>query len=255
MSVKVQAVKSPKKFDDKTYWQQRHARVNSIKASGLKSVGIKANRYIYRILSEQYLKLLGKLPMQDVKTILDCGYGDGHFLSFFKKHFPDKKLTGVDISEAARDKIDVVPKKHLHIGDLSSFNLNKRFDLVHCFDVLYHVLNEADYRSSLENIANHANNYIVLHEKFVNKSPRFSSAHVRFRRREYTNQVLNSKGFYLHTEIPTHFMGVRLFTYKLNKIIPGVLYKIDTFIAERFPDHLQEALGTHSIRVYKKAAD
>lgn len=246
-------VKADKKFDDKNYWKQRHARVNTLKASGLKSVGVTANHYIYRMLSEQYEKLLKKLKMHAVETILDCGYGDGYFLDFFQKHYPDKKLTGVDISDAARDKITSTPKKQLHVGDLTAFNLKKKFDLVHCFDVLYHILDEADYRDALENLAEHSKKYVVLHEKFVRRTPRFSSAHVRFRRREFTNQVLNSKGFYLHAETHTHFMGVRFFTYQLNKIIPGFLYKVDKFIAEKFPDHLQEFLGTHTIRVYKKA--
>jgi SAM-dependent methyltransferase len=248
-------VKTAKKLDDKAYWKNRHASVKSIKASGLKSVSVKANYYIYLILTEQYQKLLDSLDTSSVKTILDCGFGDGHFLKFFTDRFPEKTITGVDISDAAKEKIDFVPKNRLHVSDLSSLKLNQKFDLVHCFDVLYHILGEADYRSALENIADHSNQYVILHEKFVQKSPRFSSAHVRFRRREYTNQVLNSKGFYLHTEIPTHFMGVRFFTYKLNKVMPGILYKIDKFIADNFPDHLQEVLGTHSIRVYKKAAE
>lgn len=243
------------KIDDKAYWKNRHASVNTIKASGLKSVGVKANSYIYQILTEQYAKLLSTLDISNVKTILDCGFGDGHFLRFFTENFPNKVVTGVDISDAAKDKIDFVPKNRLHVSDLASLKLDKKFDLVHCFDVLYHILGESDYRSALENIANHSKEYVILHEKFVNKSPRFSSAHVRFRRREYTNQILNSKGFYLFTEIPTHFIGVRFFTYKLNKIIPGVLYKIDKFIADNFPDHLQEVLGTHSIRVYKKVTE
>lgn len=243
-----------KKFDDKKYWKQRHARAANLKASGLKSVGVRANTYIYRILSEQYLALLQRLNMKDVKTILDCGYGDGYFLRFFTEHFPNKKLSGIDISDDARQKVDApVPKKQLRVGDLTSFNLKQKFDLVHCFDVLYHILDEADHRSALENLANHSGKYVILHEKFVHKSPRFSSAHVRFRRREFTNQVLNSKGFFLHAEIPTHFLGFRFLTYKLNKIMPGTLYKIDAYIAKHFPDHLQEVLGTHTIRVYKKA--
>lgn len=241
-----------KKIDDKAYWKNRHARVKSIKASGLKSVGVKANGFIYKILTEQYEKLLKNLDLKDVKTILDCGFGDGHFLKFFKNNFPDKKITGVDISQDAKDKIDFIPKNQLHVSDLADLKLDRKFDLVHSFDVLYHILGEADYRSALQNIADHSNNYVILHERFVKKTPRFSSAHVRFRRREYTNQVLNSKGFFLHSEIPTHFLGVRFFTYHLNKIIPGLLYKIDKFIAEKFPDHLQELLGTHTIRVYKK---
>ena len=159
-----------KKFDDKNYWKNRHARVNNLKASGLKSVSVKANHFIYRILTEQYAKLLANLDLEDVKTILDCGFGDGHFLKFFSENYPNKKLTGVDISPAAKEKIDVVPQKQLHISDLASLKLDKKFDLVHCFDVLYHILDEADYRTALQNLADHSDKYVILHEKFVHKA-------------------------------------------------------------------------------------
>jgi hypothetical protein len=242
-------------FDDKSYWKARHARKDNLEASGLKSVGLRANHLIYKILEDQYTRLLNeKIQIDSVKTILDCGYGDGYFLRFFTEKFPNKSVEGVDISKEARAKITFFKNTDaLHVGDLSEFNLKKKYDLVHCFDVLYHILKEEDYRNSLENIASHSQKYVILHEKFLKKSPLISARHVRFRRREVTNQILNSRGFYLHSEIPTHFFAMRLFTYRINRIFPSLLYGIDRKIADSFPDYLQESLASHSIRVYKKA--
>lgn len=239
------------KFNDKAYWKERHAADKSLKASGLKSVNLKAVDFIYKILAEQYRGLLDRLEVNNLKNVLDCGFGDGYFLKFFNQYYPKLELYGVDISHAAKEKVKLDRCK-LFVADLTTFNLKKKFDLVHCFDVLYHILDEAEHRNALENLADHSNKYVVLHERFFSKTPIISSRHVRFRRRELTNQILNSRGFYLHSQTYSHFVAVRLGTYWLNRFIPEFLYNIDKKIAT-WPANLQEALASHSIRVYKKA--
>lgn len=243
-----------KHFDDKSYWKERHAQVGSLRASGLRSVSLKANYYIYKMLANQYLKLLDAINIDSVDTILDCGYGDGYFLDFFRENFPTKALWGIDISEESRKKIKQEhDKKNLYAGDLTNFDLKRKFNLVHSFDVLYHILDEADYRNALENIASHSDQYVILHERFFTRIPIISCSHIRFRRAEVTDQILNSKGFFLYSEIPSHFFGARMLSSFVYRLLPSLLYKVDNRIANNFPNHLQEALSSHSIRVYKKA--
>lgn len=241
--------------DDRQYWKDRHAQQPDLKASGLKSVGLKANKYIYKILEEQYLKLLRGLDLSNVESVLDGGFGDGYFLRFYQKNFPHLKIFGVDISKDARAKIDFLPKNRLYTSDLSSFSPKQRFDLVHSFDVMYHILDTGDYVRSLSNMASLSNKYVILHERFLKRAPLISSKHVRLRRSEFTNQILNSAGFFLIAEIPTHFFAARLLTYKLNKIIPVTLYKIDRYISERIHPSAQEFLASHHIRVYSKVKE
>jgi len=238
--------------DDKEYWKKRHSRTKNLKASGVKSVGVRSNEYIYKILAEQYLKLLNSLDLKDVKTVLDCGFGDGYFLKFYQTHFPQLKIFGVDISADAKKKIDFVAKSNLYTSDLTKFSSKKKFDIVHSFDVMYHILKSEDYVRTLNNMANLSNKYIILHERFLTRAPLVSSKHVRMRRAEFTNQILNSKGFYLYEEIPTHFLAMRLFTYKFNKVMPHSLYKVDRFIAENIHPSAQEFLASHHIRVYSR---
>ncbi|HET7529303.1 MAG TPA: class I SAM-dependent methyltransferase [Candidatus Saccharimonadales bacterium] len=241
--------------DDKEYWKERHAKTANLKASGVKSVGVKSNEYIYRILADQYLKLLRSLDLKDVKTVLDCGFGDGYFLRFYQSYFPQFNIFGVDISADAKNKIDFVAKSKLYTSDLTKFNSKKKFDIVHSFDVMYHILKSEDYVKTLNNMANLSNKYIILHERFLTRAPLVSSKHVRMRRSEFTNQVLNSKGFYLHEEIPTHFLAMRMFTYKFNKVMPHSLYRLDKFIADNIHPSAQEFLASHHIRVYARAPE
>lgn len=250
MGIKVQ--KNSILVDDREYWKNRHSHSADLTASGVKSVNVNSNEYIYKILSEQYAKLLDSLDLKKVKSVLDCGFGDGYFLKFYKTLFPQIEIEGVDISEDAKRKIDFIPKNKLYVSDLEDFSPNKKFDLVHSFDVMYHILDDSDYIGSLTNVANLSNKYVVLHERFLKKVSPVSSKHVRMRRSEFTNQILNSRGFFLTREIPTHFFAMRLPTYKLNKYFPKVLYKIDSYVAENLHPSLQEFLASHYIRVYSK---
>ncbi len=238
--------------DDKQYWKDRHAQQPDLKASGLKSVGLKANKYIYKILADQYLKLLNSLDLSGVKSVLDGGFGDGYFLKFYQNHFPHLEVYGVDISKDAKAKIDFLPKNRLYTSDLASFSPRRSFDIIHSFDVMYHILDTEDYAKALGNLATLSNKYVILHERFLKRAPFVSSKHVRLRRSEFTNQILNSKGFFLTAEIPTHFLAVRLLTYKFNKLIPRFLYKIDKYISENTHSSTQEFLASHYIRVYSK---
>ncbi len=244
--------KSKKGFDDKQYWKNRHAQQHNLRASGQKSVSLKSNEYIYTILADQYLKLLNSLDLSDVKSVLDGGFGDGYFLKFYQQHFPELKIFGVDISKDAKLKIDFIPKSRLYTSDLAEFSMDRKFDIVHSFDVLYHILNTEDYVSSLSNLASLSKKYVILHERFLKRTPLVSSKHVRLRSADFTNQILNSRGFFLTKEIPTHFFAVRLLTYKLNKLIPGALYKIDSRIAENLNSSMQGFLASHRIRAYSK---
>lgn len=218
-------------FNDKDYWKQRHAKSPDLKASGIKSVSVKSNEYIYKMLEEQYAKLLDEVGIDKLASVLDCGFGDGYFLKFYTDKYPHLKVHGVDISQAARDKIDFIDRKQLFVSDLVGFKPESKFDIVHCFDVMYHILKTDDHTQVLKNLAAWSNKYVILHERFLEKTPMISSAHVRMRRSEFTNQVLNSQGFFLSREIPSHFFAMKLLTYKLNKYAPGAFYKIDSFIA------------------------
>lgn len=241
------------KFNDKEYWKNRHSDKDNIRVVGVKGVTIKGNYYIYKFLNEQYKKILARIDISEMETLFDCGFGDGYFLDFFHNNYPHLKLSGIDISPDAKKRIDFIDQKNLYTGDLTEMKINKTYDIVQSFDVLYHILDDANHYAALKNIAKISKKYIILHERFSTKAELLSSKHVRMRRSEYTNQILNSEGFYLYKEIPTHFIAMRLLTYRLNSYLPQILYKMDQRISERFHEATQERLASHFIRVYKRS--
>ncbi len=239
-------------FSDKEYWKNRHSNKDNIKAVGVKGVSVKGNYYIYKFLQEQYEVLLSKIDISKVKTFFDCGFGDGYFLRFYKEKYPHIEISGIDISPEAKKRIDFVSSQNLLVGDLVSMDIRKTYDVVQSFDVLYHILNDSDYYDALYNMTKITKKYLVLHERFGTKAELMSSKHLRMRRSEYTNQILNSENFYLYREIPSHFLSMRLFTYRLNSYIGGLLYKTDDFIAKNLHDSTQERLASHFIRLYRR---
>lgn len=244
----------PKKHlvDDKSYWKERHAKTRSLKASGIKSIKVRSNEYVYKLLAEQYKKLLNDLDISNMKSVIDCGFGDGYFLKFFKENFPQLDVYGIDISKEAKKKIDFISNKNLYVRDLTKINITKKFDIVHSFDVLYHILSDSDYDKALSGMANLSLKHVILHERFMESVGPISSKHVRMRRSEYTNQILNAHGFYLSKEMPSHFFAMRLLTYRINNFTPGLMYKIDKYIADNMHPSTQESLASHYIRVYTK---
>ena len=64
-------------------------------------------------------------------SLLEIAVGTGRFLQFLQRSFPE--VEGLDLSEAmlarARERLPDVP---LHAGDMTSFQLSRRFDVVCC---------------------------------------------------------------------------------------------------------------------------
>lgn len=88
------------------------------------------------------------------KTLLELGCGTGTIL---KEFVGDFELTGLDLSSEmlaiARQK---VPEANLHQGDMSDFNLDKKFDVILCvFDSINHLKDFTEWQSLFNKAAEH----------------------------------------------------------------------------------------------------
>ena len=100
-------------------------------------------------------------------SLLDVGCGTGRHLEYLRAHY---EVAGVDISEQllaqARKRLPEVP---LHQGDLRTFNLRRRFDVVTClFSAIGYAETRKGLRAAVATLAQHAKpRGLVLIEPWV----------------------------------------------------------------------------------------
>jgi len=123
-----------------------------------------------------------------------------------------------------------------------------QFYFVHCFDVLYHITDDVEWKRAIRNLATVSEKYIALHERFPSKRPVISCKHVKERSRWETINELTKYGFIEIGSIPTTVIR-RLLTYKILGLFPNLYYKLDKFLLEKQQFRL---LGGAFIKIFQK---
>jgi len=95
------------------------------------------------------------------KTFIDVGCGPGHFANEFKKLGKDKiSVTATDFSNYSKEFID--PSVKFMLKDLRvPFNLNKKYDVVLCLEVIEHI--DKKYEDTLcKNLIDLTKKYLII---------------------------------------------------------------------------------------------
>lgn len=98
------------------------------------------------------LYLKRALKGRKITEVLDAGCGDGSFAFYVASHFPEARVTAVDVGEqglhSAESTLAVCHRVHREVPltnlrfeqlDLRELKPEKTFDFVYCFDVLEHI--------------------------------------------------------------------------------------------------------------------
>lgn len=244
------------KFNYKDYWEKRLRETGeSLKGVGHKSYGEFANELMYRKTQMQLERALAeqKVPLKD-RTVLDAGSGIGIYTEFYFDR--GAKVTAVDISDHAlgiiKRKFPKAETKQSSLSDIE--NIGKKFDIVHCFDVLYHITNEKDWEKAIDNLGKLSKGYIIIHNIntywFKNFNFLFERKHIKVKNR---NAVIEGKleklGFAKVGYYPTHILYVRPILHLLVKIMPYIFYSLDNFLISVLKLRGWESTG---ISIFKK---
>jgi SAM-dependent methyltransferase len=109
-----------------------------------------------RIEVAHYLRALIRKYHKKAQSLLELGCGSGSMLKVLSLHY---SCEGLDLSHAmlkiARKK---APRARLHQGDITNFNLGRRFDVVVCpFDTMNHVTSFAQWKHVFQRAHEHLN--------------------------------------------------------------------------------------------------
>lgn len=137
------------------YWDNRYKRLNNndkvLWGSGLGSVGDAVTKRI---------SMLEK-HCPNVESILDVGCGDMNVGFDIMELYPNAKYKGLDSSKYLIDCLKKqYPYEEFEHVENSTFDYPS--DLVICFDVLYHIMDDKEYDRMLESLKKSWNKYLVI---------------------------------------------------------------------------------------------
>lgn len=182
-------------YQPRTYWEQRFAGQAGLQTTGHLEHGRYYNWWLYRAKVRALRRAL-TLARVDVRgrSILDAGAGTGYFLSLYAR-WGAARLAAVDISPTSVRRLkDVFPSASVWEADIAKgIPTNEEFDLVHAFDVMYH-LPEPDFPTALVHLLRRCRpgGVLLLTDSFrVSLSP---AAHVTFRSLAQYEDILSRYG-------------------------------------------------------------
>lgn len=238
-------------INDIEYWKKRHKSLQGkIAAVGQRSFSDKANLYAYKIVKEQYRKVLKRIDAKSGTKVLDAGAGIGMYLELLLEH--GFEVTACDVSQIALSAIKI--KKIIKIcSAIDNIDLpNGSFDIVHSFDVLFHILDDKKWEESVKKMCSLSNRYVILHERFPRYKQLISSKHLNMRTYKQTSSLLNENSFYEVLSIPTHFWASLLPIYRITNFFPSFFYKLDRLTID-FIDKLSfKNFGSSYIKVFER---
>jgi len=128
--------------------------------------GGKSSDSDYHAAREWKQSILLKYYRQNIDTIIDVGCGD---LQLWEGLTPASgKYTGIDISPTIIDAHKKMYPDRNFICANSGTPLNISADIVTCFDVLWHIVDENTYVNTLKNIQYYAKKYALIYTWYRN---------------------------------------------------------------------------------------
>ncbi|MBI4540358.1 MAG: class I SAM-dependent methyltransferase [Gemmatimonadetes bacterium] len=197
--------------DDGEYWNARQRELPALQAVGYRSKGVAFNRWMYRVrerttgpVVERIVRELG--PRM---RVLDVGVGWGFYVEFWRRRLELVELVGVDVSPEAVERLAVrYPECEFRVAEVGADDplpVEGQFDVVECFDVLYHITDDSGFERGLRQVAERvrAGGYLLLTDNFPSRDVT-TAPHVRLRSRATYGRVL--RGFEPVLEVPQFFL-------------------------------------------------
>jgi trans-aconitate methyltransferase len=147
---------------DAQYWNDRYAH------------GGTSGEGSYNELEKKVrLEAIARFP--EARTVLDVGCGDISHIADILRILPNAQYTGIDISSEIimRNRARNIPRcRFVHAQAVTDYEA----DLVLCFDVLYHISDQAEYDRMLENLNQARGLLIIVYNESTINEP--SARHV-----------------------------------------------------------------------------
>lgn len=203
--------------DAHAYWDARHLRESALRSGGDVGLDDASNEAFYAVRLGRLLELItGAVEPSRAQYLLDAGCGKGWFSRALTRCGYD--VAGIDTSEKAIEFARLAGGgPHYEVATLSSWSGSHLFDVVASIDVLFHILDDDEWESSLRNLAclTRLGGWLIVADKDGDERSRLGNYIVHRTRREYC-AVLESRTFRHVGFLPYRFrhnrVGLHAFT-------------------------------------------
>ena len=168
--------------DPQRYWDERHRRhAGSLEGVGCIGAGADANVVSYDAKWAHVGAMLERFPPDAFPELLDAGCGNGFFTARALR--AGYRVTGVDFAPAAvKQAAEAAPGAQFVVSSLDRFDPGRRFPIVMCIDVLFHVTDDDRWAASVDNLARLvADDGVLVIQEHFEDTPASGVEHVRRR--------------------------------------------------------------------------
>lgn len=189
-------------FNPAEYWESRLRGNVALDKVGYLGLGKHYNQWLYRVRKTVFRRTVRSLEIDLANSsVLDIGSGTGFYIQQWKD-LGTKELVGLDITTAAVEHLRArFPDTPFYKADITEDTLpvcGAKFDIISAFDVLFHIVDEARYRSALANIYSllRPGGLFLFSDMFPhNETP--TCQHVLYRRLAHIEEALHERGLHV----------------------------------------------------------
>ena len=185
-----------KDFHPKQYWDKRIASVSDYQAIGRVDLPERVNKMRKKRLFSQLDEIYSRRDVDLSKAaVLDAGCGNG----IYSRYYAEKRaeVVGIDFSNQA---IETIRENGIN-GEFSVGSINQipyrtdSFDVVHCFSVLYHIINDDAWEDAVAELCRvlKPGGILTLRVAWQEREQDVAE-HVRFRSKGKYKQRLKAAG-------------------------------------------------------------
>lgn len=147
-------------FSVRDYWESRLRQSYSLEGVGYRRLGRQFNAWMYRVRADVFARVAGGLGVDWREArVLDIGSGTGFYVDQWHR-LGVPKVTGVDITDKAVDELrrrfpgDTFVREDVGRDWSRDAQVTTHdFDAVSAMDVLFHLVDDAEYARAFANIA------------------------------------------------------------------------------------------------------
>jgi SAM-dependent methyltransferase len=190
---------------DAKYWEHRLQKNWGLHGVGHISYGVPYNRWLYKVRRHIFSRETRNIPVEwNRADVLDVGSGTGFWIEAWKA-LGVRSVTGSDITHTSVERLrKAYPGSQILqldiSGSLEQQNVTGSYDVISAFDVLFHIIDDADFTAALVNVARllRPGGFFIFSDNFLRGCGRKASHQINRTMKEISIALASAKLHIVH---------------------------------------------------------